>query len=1718
MLRSSKVSKKSKIIRNFWRNQKYRRILGMVLFIGIVYMTYSQFFISYSEAITAPVVSSISPSSGPSIGGTPFTITGSNFQNNATVTINGKSATNVLVLNSTTITGVTPEGYAGEFNNTQQVSKTQPVIVNNTDSSATSTSASNSINFTYYSNMGQILKSSNADFNLGTTSNLVSSGINLNSGDFQWLSTNESSFVTECGYQTGVYTGKGDIDCTGSGTVSLTGGGLADGGYRYQVTAIDKNGVESLPSPLSECIIMNGASSQGVIQISWRQVPGAYGYKVYRTSETDATCNAMNYGTQQKPWGLVGIINSNTGLVSPSNSTVKFDDIATNTNQNITAPTSNNTNNGLSLGKTKEGISNTKSAFYLYYCGASQLSKTALTADLCFYIANPPTPFVVMWGTEQVCVTSIASGSTYNIARGCNATTATTHATSTSMYVLSQPLSVTNYSNFPSSGSFTISIDGEYMTVTAGAGTGNWTVSRAAWNSVGGTFYSGDLIYYINPSVSSGSALPANVGNGALALKRVDGKYLVSAGSNSNNTIIYDPAQNGSSSAAVLGPSTPSTTGIGSNAIQRADNNYLIVNGNNSSSTSIYNYYETSNPSTTYISVASSASTSGSPDTITVNSSTGYPTASNGSNQFFICVGANVSTCAGGEEMLVTNISGNTWSVIRGVNGFTASSHAVNSTVSSFQIMSGPTLPTSCSAGTFVIRPSSSLGFIFCGGTQSIIKYNGSSANSSVATDPNSFPVGIGVGAHASYISADSTFMITYPASAANPTSVYILKFNPTTDTLVTALTTGTTYSLSNGGYYNSSLTGFGQGSIGLPNLSGLQTLLYGQATVRAGNLDLISATNATNNPLIQTFCNANGTYNATYNPSSVKCTQSNGIPGLDNTSNLFYPGSYAPSTNMGYGSLALQMPNGDFLITFGGGATGSNIYNATSATFYNSGSLINLPTGSATGGGTGGSLALPENNGSYFIIQGGATSNTYNVNLGWNYSSSSNGTYTSEAISRPDWQSWNQISWQKGLNGGIQSSEGTDGDIEIATTDYSGSACRPVTSTATTLNGNITSGANSINVSSSTGWPQSGNFYIEVSNGTNMEQMLVTGGQGTTTWQVTRGQNGTLGFGFSTGATVNPYIEVANGTSISGATTPCLFEKVTFQRTAGINSTTDIPSNSQPDKGGPGVIQSGEQTYENRQYPIPILNTLTATYNSQLTSQTGVIANYSSGCGSSSVGSSDSTVCVTPNSGSTFPLATNGSNQFFITVDSEQMLVTNTSGNTWTVVRGVNNTSKATHAYNATVTYSYVYNIPPSTISTPTASTLSQYSSSPTAQSTITTNKTTYWDTSASDPCIDNVSTTLYIMNTSGFPTTSGYYIAVGNQTSTAEIMQVTGITTATISSNGNPGITVAQLTVLRGQLGTSALSHNCNQIASFGGKTLYQYGLSQQNPIILSAPVFSANATDKLQIEAEIQPLGTAFIGTPNYTGDSASWSCIDTAIGCSQISSIYINSSKLASGNYHWQVRVKNSYGKTSSWQSYGTGYGSDFSVVAGNSLLRGGKTISQKIIADAGGATATLGGGISSKTQTNITVTSTTGFPTNGNFYITISGEQMLVIDQNGSNWTVIRGTNGTATNSSVSIGATITGNSAVTNLCLVASYCNSVGQTTIGGSTQISTSATTIPVTSTIGMPLSGGYYITIDSEQMYVISGQGTSTLTVSRAQNGTTAATHNVGAIVYVR
>src|SRR6185369_8295085 len=83
----------------------------------------------------APVVSSVNPASGSTVGGTSITINGTGFLANATVSLGGSAASSVSVVNGTTITALTPAHTAG----------TVDVTVTNTDAqSGTKTSA-----FTY---------------------------------------------------------------------------------------------------------------------------------------------------------------------------------------------------------------------------------------------------------------------------------------------------------------------------------------------------------------------------------------------------------------------------------------------------------------------------------------------------------------------------------------------------------------------------------------------------------------------------------------------------------------------------------------------------------------------------------------------------------------------------------------------------------------------------------------------------------------------------------------------------------------------------------------------------------------------------------------------------------------------------------------------------------------------------------------------------------------------------------------------------------------------------------------------------------------------------------------------------------------------------------------------------------------------------------------------------------------------------------------------------------------------------------------------------------------------------------------------------------------------------------------------------------------------------------------------------------------------------------
>lgn len=68
---------------------------------------------SYTLKLPTPTVTAVSPTSGPLTGGTPITVTGTNFVNGATVRVGGVLATSVVFNSATSLSAVTPAGTAG---------------------------------------------------------------------------------------------------------------------------------------------------------------------------------------------------------------------------------------------------------------------------------------------------------------------------------------------------------------------------------------------------------------------------------------------------------------------------------------------------------------------------------------------------------------------------------------------------------------------------------------------------------------------------------------------------------------------------------------------------------------------------------------------------------------------------------------------------------------------------------------------------------------------------------------------------------------------------------------------------------------------------------------------------------------------------------------------------------------------------------------------------------------------------------------------------------------------------------------------------------------------------------------------------------------------------------------------------------------------------------------------------------------------------------------------------------------------------------------------------------------------------------------------------------------------------------------------------------------------------------------------------------------------
>jgi hypothetical protein len=96
---------------------------------------------AFTYLSTQPTVTSITPNTGSTAGGTVVTINGTNFQSGATVTIGGIAAIDVAVGSATTITAKTPVGPA-----TQEATQPRDVVVTNPDGS----SATLARGFTYF--------------------------------------------------------------------------------------------------------------------------------------------------------------------------------------------------------------------------------------------------------------------------------------------------------------------------------------------------------------------------------------------------------------------------------------------------------------------------------------------------------------------------------------------------------------------------------------------------------------------------------------------------------------------------------------------------------------------------------------------------------------------------------------------------------------------------------------------------------------------------------------------------------------------------------------------------------------------------------------------------------------------------------------------------------------------------------------------------------------------------------------------------------------------------------------------------------------------------------------------------------------------------------------------------------------------------------------------------------------------------------------------------------------------------------------------------------------------------------------------------------------------------------------------------------------------------------------------------------------------------------
>ncbi len=263
---------------------------------------------SYFSSVLGPSVTSISPTSGPSGGGTTITITGTKILAGATVTVGGSACTNVVVVPTTSLTCTTPSGAPGAVD----------VVVTNTDG----TSVTQAGGYT----QAVTVKPANSVLPAVTPLGAAAQGDTLTSTEGTWNYQGDPTTTTVTQWQLCSSTDASSCaDIPGSTGGTLLAGPAVAGGYvRTSVAATNDAGTTTVYSNIVGPVakVAQTISFTDPADTLWSATPvslvasASSGFAVTLTSNTPLVCTVNGANATMVGAGTCSITATQAGTVA----------------------------------------------------------------------------------------------------------------------------------------------------------------------------------------------------------------------------------------------------------------------------------------------------------------------------------------------------------------------------------------------------------------------------------------------------------------------------------------------------------------------------------------------------------------------------------------------------------------------------------------------------------------------------------------------------------------------------------------------------------------------------------------------------------------------------------------------------------------------------------------------------------------------------------------------------------------------------------------------------------------------------------------------------------------------------------------------------------------------------------------------------------------------------------------------------------------------------------------------------------------------------------------------------------------------------------------------------------------------------------------------------------------------------------------------------------